>query len=233
MRLDMKTRRKLPVYKMMTFFLSIYPILYVFTGVGSEPYITIRNLSETLYQALVFFPIVIFVLTWVILIRDVFYNKTVAKNQRAFWVFLLIAGHFAVFPFYWYFHIYKNSKESVAAVTEKPVKVQRGLFEGKSAGFKIMLLVGGLLPFVLGVIGGIARVFLNNEGLFYTCGIASYAVGIAILVLYIIDATRNSLVASNQKGLWIVLLILVNVIVFPVYWYMNVWKEPIKEQIFG
>ncbi|AAW39587.1 hypothetical protein [Dehalococcoides mccartyi] len=227
----MKTRIKLPIYKIMTFFLSIYPILYVFTGVGSEPLIDIGSLSETLSQALLFFPIIMFILAWVILIIDVFHNKTVAKNQRAFWVFLLIAGHFGVFPFYWYFHIYKNSKESATVVTEEPVRAQRGLFEGKSAGFKIMLLVGGLLPLVLGVIGGIARISLNNEGLFYTFGIASYAVGIAILALYIIDATRNSLVASNQKGLWIVLLILVNVIIFPVYWYMNVWKEASRLQI--
>ncbi|AHB12975.1 hypothetical protein [Dehalococcoides mccartyi] len=227
----MKVKNKITTYKLITLFLSISPIPSVY--IVSEMKSTLKNISETFYQLSPLFPLGILIFIWIIFIRDVFYNKTVAKNQRAFWVFLLIAGHFAVFPFYWYFHIYKNSKESVAAVTEEPVKVQRGFFEGKSAGFKIILLVGGLLPFVLGVIGGIARVFLNNEGLFYTCGIASYAVGIAILVLYIIDATRNSLVASNQKGLWIVLLILANVIVFPVYWYMNVWKEPVKEQIFG
>jgi len=225
----MKVKNKITTYKVITFLLSFLflPTLLIIGITGDAQ----KNISETFYQVSPLISLVIFILALVILIRDVFYNKTVAKNQRAFWVFLLIAGHFAVFPFYWYFHIYKNSKESVSAVTEKTVKAQRGLFEGKSAGFKIMLLVGGLLPLVLGVIGGIARVFLNNEGLFYTLGIASYAVGIAILVLYIIDATRNSLVASNQKGLWIVLLILVNVIVFPVYWYMNVWKEASRPQI--
>jgi hypothetical protein len=45
------------------------------------------------------------------------------------------------------------------------------------------------------------------------------------LVYYIILVV-NSKANTDEKSLWIILFLLGNVLAFPVYWYMRIWKEP-------
>ena len=50
-------------------------------------------------------------------------------------------------------------------------------------------------------------------------------VSFGLLVYYIILVV-NSIVNTEEKLLWIILFLLGNVLAFPVYWYMRIWKEP-------
>jgi hypothetical protein len=42
---------------------------------------------------------------------DVYRNKGIMKNQKNLWVALLFFGNILVYPFYWYLHIWGESKK--------------------------------------------------------------------------------------------------------------------------
>ena len=50
--------------------------------------------------------------------------------------------------------------------------------------------------------------------------------GIGLLVFYIVNVFRNERVNQDQRLMWILLLFFLGLIVMPVYWYLNIWKEP-------
>lgn len=47
------------------------------------------------------------------------------------------------------------------------------------------------------------------------------------LLVYYIILVINSKADSNEKLLWIILFLVGNILAFPVYWYMRIWKEPV------
>lgn len=161
-------------------------------------------------------------------IANVFRNTTVAKNQRALWVFLLF-GLFAVFPFYWYRHIWQDTNEAQAGQIEQaagnsPTK------KGTTMN-KVAILIAGLLPIVFEITAVFIKMNEPDNVLFYVFGVLVYISLIILIVLYIIDVYRNRSVAQNQRTLWTVLLIVGNMLVFPVYWYLHIWREPKSNNI--
>lgn len=44
-------------------------------------------------------------------------------------------------------------------------------------------------------------------------------------IFYLVHITQNELLDNEKKILWIVILIMLNGIVMPVYWYLYIWKE--------
>lgn len=93
---------------------------------------------------------------------------------------------------------------------------------------KIAMLVFGLLPFIL-----FAYTFVMNEfyeqprGSYFTVLFILTAASIpGALILYVADACRNKRIVRDQKYLWIALLVFANVLVYPFYWYLHVWREP-------
>ncbi|MFZ9660300.1 MAG: hypothetical protein ACO29O_00365 [Chitinophagaceae bacterium] len=57
-----------------------------------------------------------------------------------------------------------------------------------------------------------------------TAGIISFG----LLVYYIIHALNNVDIDSNEKIVWIIAFILGNILIFPVYWYMRIWRNHIE-----
>jgi hypothetical protein len=55
---------------------------------------------------------------------------------------------------------------------------------------------------------------------------------IAALVALLVDACTNRRIPPDRQPLWILVLILGNVLAFPVYWYLIWWSEP-RESSFG
>jgi hypothetical protein len=55
-----------------------------------------------------------------------------------------------------------------------------------------------------------------------TLGLLSFG----LLVYYIIHVINNKKIDSNEKVLWVLIFLVGNVVSFPIYWYMRVWKEP-------
>ncbi len=52
-------------------------------------------------------------------------------------------------------------------------------------------------------------------------------VSFGLLVYYIILVINHTHMDANEKLLWIVIFMIGNVLAFPVYWYMRIWKEPV------
>lgn len=45
------------------------------------------------------------------------------------------------------------------------------------------------------------------------------------MIYFIIHAARSIKLTQEMKVVWIVLLVLGYIIVSPIYWYVNIWKE--------
>lgn len=50
---------------------------------------------------------------------------------------------------------------------------------------------------------------------------------LVLLIYYIIHLVNNKAAESTEKVIWVLLFIFFGIIVFPVYWYLRVWR--IKE----
>lgn len=60
-----------------------------------------------------------------------------------------------------------------------------------------------------------------------TGGIISFG----LLVYYVIHALNNHEIDNNEKIVWILAFLLGNILIFPVYWYMRIWKNHIESFI--
>ncbi len=47
-----------------------------------------------------------------------------------------------------------------------------------------------------------------------------------LLVLFIVDVFRTERVPQDRRVLWLIVLLVGGFIAMPVYWYLNVWREP-------
>lgn len=176
---------------------------------------------------------------WIFYITNVFRNTTVGKNEKALWVYFLLAGHILAFPFYWYFHIWKDkSQDTIGSSNTCPAITQhkeKG-FAFKSRQSKIILLLVSLLPLISMILAGLTAAFTANFNMVYVFGVLYYVSFITLDVLYIIDICRNPEFTSSQRLLWSVMIIFANIVIYPVYWYIYIWKntavpEPAQQTI--
>ena len=92
---------------------------------------------------------------------------------------------------------------------------------------KVILLMLTLLPFL-----GSLLVFLI-AGLHIQINVFIVAILMAttilawpgMLIFYLINVFRNTTVVQNQKVLWAVLFFFGGILVFPVYWYLHIWRD--------
>ena len=93
---------------------------------------------------------------------------------------------------------------------------------------KVALLIFGLLPIIyfllfFTIVGSGER----TTSLFFTFLFVITAISIpGVFIIYVIDVYRNGMIVKDQKHLWAALLLFGNVIVYPFYWYLNVWRRP-------
>ncbi len=97
---------------------------------------------------------------------------------------------------------------------------------GKTA--KIALLLFGLLPFIFfALFFAIVGEGESTTNLFFIIlFILAFISFPGALIIYIIHASRNKYFVKEQKNLWIALLFFGNVLVYPFYWYLHIWREP-------
>jgi len=50
--------------------------------------------------------------------------------------------------------------------------------------------------------------------------------GFALMVIYIINVFKNPVVVGNNKVLWVLLIVFLNIFAMIVYWYMFIWRGP-------
>jgi hypothetical protein len=46
----------------------------------------------------------------------------------------------------------------------------------------------------------------------------------ALLALYVVHAFKTDRLASDKKVLWVIVLFLGNLVAFPIYWYLYMWR---------
>jgi phosphatidylglycerophosphate synthase len=47
-----------------------------------------------------------------------------------------------------------------------------------------------------------------------------------LTAFYIVYLFRTDRIAQDKKALWAIVLFMGNIIAFPVFWYLYIWKEP-------
>lgn len=55
--------------------------------------------------------------------------------------------------------------------------------------------------------------------------LAAMLVGFAVVILYVAHSLRRAEFSSDQRLLWVVLLILGGLFSAPIYWYLFVWRD--------
>ena len=162
-------------------------------------------------------------------IINVFRNTTIAKNQKSLWVTLLLCFNFTILPVYWYLHIWKDDdkpekeQESVASPDNNQPR-----FRSKTS--KIIMFLINFLPVIFFIIA-VYVMFLtvSSDLLTYSLTILFFVSLVALIIFYVFDVYHNNTVDTNQKTLWTLVLIFGNIFIFPFYWYLHIWKEPVTK----
>jgi hypothetical protein len=63
--------------------------------------------------------------------------------------------------------------------------------------------------------------FIGMFALLFLMGIVT----LGLLIYFIIHINNNKKLDSNEKLIWILIIIFVGMIGKPVYWYMKIWKD--------
>jgi predicted metal-binding membrane protein len=62
--------------------------------------------------------------------------------------------------------------------------------------------------------------------LFFAAHFLTMFLMFGLTAFYIVYLFRTDRIAQDKKALWAVVLFLGNIIAFPVFWYLYIWKEP-------
>jgi hypothetical protein len=166
-------------------------------------------------------------------IINLFRNTSVPKDRKTLWLVLLIGWHFLIFPFYWYFHIWRDSIEGASASSSAPsissAKCKEKAPYLKKPTARNILLVASLLPIVFMLLAAGIVYFTGLFTLAYICGALYFISMLILIILYSIDVYRNPAVAPNQRIIWTVMLTLGTIVVSLVYWYIYIWQKSRNE----
>ena len=66
--------------------------------------------------------------------------------------------------------------------------------------------------------------FGNMGWMFLFLGM-SMLISFGLMVYYIVHVVNNKRIDSNERLVWILVFVFANMIGYPIYWYMRIWKE--------
>lgn len=49
---------------------------------------------------------------------------------------------------------------------------------------------------------------------------------LGLLIYYMVHIMNNRQLDSTERLIWILIILLANVVGYPVYWYLKIWKQP-------
>ncbi len=58
-----------------------------------------------------------------------------------------------------------------------------------------------------------------------------FALTTAMTIYHVIHISKNDKMSSNDKLMWILVVVILNWIGDVVYWYMKIWKEPTEKPV--
>ena len=211
--------------KILLLLISLSPIsawILLMTVCGSYIAITFEEpLSFFILAAFVSIPV-----QWIFFIANVFRNTKIAKDKKTLWVALLIFFHFVIFPFYWYFYIWRDDKEPKKEQTPTPPITPISVIPRfRSKSIRALILAISILPIIFFLTAVISLYTGLPHSIFYAFGILLYALLPGLIIFYVIDVFHNQNVARDKRAIWTLLLIAGNFVVFPFYWYTYIWKK--------
>jgi hypothetical protein len=162
-------------------------------------------------------------------ISNIFRNSTVAKNDRAIWIVFMVLASSVIFPFYWYFHIWKDVEKPLAAQKENEIiSTKRPVSKPRNYNtlFKKSLLVIYLLALISEILVVLILLNVGQNIWFRFFEISSLLLFFALMIFFIVDILRNAGLKNDQRTLWVVLVIIAHTISIPLYWYLHIWHQP-------
>jgi hypothetical protein len=104
-------------------------------------------------------------------IVNLFKYHNMPGSQKIIWVYLLIGASYFAFPFYWYFHIWRDKENLVQP--EDITLVAKSEYQNRRSrkGIKLLWLLTGFPPIIFGVYWSINLYFINlfNRLIYYEC----------------------------------------------------------------
>ncbi|HEY4149363.1 MAG TPA: hypothetical protein VGM41_10555 [Chitinophagaceae bacterium] len=67
---------------------------------------------------------------------------------------------------------------------------------------------------------------LGNMGQMQISMTLSIVTALGLLIYYIIHVMNNRRLDSTERLTWVLIILLANVVSYPVYWYLKIWKRP-------
>ncbi len=119
---------------------------------------------------------------------------------------MLFFGNIVSFPVYWYLHIWRGGDSPV--MEKRRPAFMKMLFFAPLALFIFIIILAALYG---------AQGETLPQGITLAWAAVFDLVFFPILVYLVVMATRNRELSTAKKALWIALLILFNMIVFPLY----------------
>ncbi len=65
---------------------------------------------------------------------------------------------------------------------------------------------------------------IKTFGSFFVFIILINVLYLGFMIYFIVHVVKDKAASSEDRLLWILLLIFLNIIVFPIYWYFRIWK---------
>lgn len=140
------------------------------------------------------------------LMVHVYRNDRLADRSRMIWAIVLFLGNIVAYPAYWYLHIWRGGDPAGNGTTGTALK-------------KIIFFVPLALVVVIIVLAGIsgARGGKLSQSFIYAWAALFDIVFFPMLIYCIVQVARNRDFPPAKKIGWICILILFNMIIFPVY----------------
>ena len=192
--------------------------------------VTTEDLAPFIFGVLSFISIPFSILFY---IWNVFRNRTVTREQRAFWIILLFFGHVAVFPFYWYLHIWKDIDvkevhgQAIAPIV--PNHVEERVAGKKSLSYKLILLFLNMVPLIFGISSVLLLIYGPDNNTYYVLAVLAVVALVCVTGFSIIEMYKAKRVAGNLRALWAVMFIAGFPIIFFIYWYLYIWRDSESE----
>ena len=94
----------------------------------------------------------------------------------------------------------------------------------------------GLFVAMLGVAGNanpaeMPHYFLGNMVWMIILVVLMAIFSFGLLIYYIVHVVNNKAIDSNERLVWILVFIFANMIGFPIYWYMRIWRNTPERNI--
>jgi hypothetical protein len=169
------------------------------------------NINYESVMTFIFLLVPFFIFTYgsmIFLMVHMFKNNEFTDNQKLFWALILFFLNIISFPAYWYLHILKEGRKDVI---------------GKTAGRLLLTTILFFVPlflFFFIIVTSVVFVALNRK--LGQPWIMPWAVFFdmtffPILIYLIVKTIKNKEFSAGKKILWISMLLLFNIFVFPVY----------------